>query len=1675
MASSEEPPLKKCATESSINFKLCLLCQGDKFTKVGGVHKPDCLQQPEFQSYQPLLNCINNRAQYQNLEYVRLQQQLSGISGEELNKQPALWHKSCYSKATHKQHIERDKARYDKAISSQGSSALSYSKVGGRPHTFQTAITPNQASSASTHTLTRSRYPLFDKEQCFYCQTENISGDKIEHLVNCRSNNVGVLMQEIVDTSGNEHWRVNLANIITSGDVLSRDIKYHKSCHTTNWRKYKQSKERVGNREPFAAADNTVEFISAEIEFIAELQESLDEGSILTLVEVGTRYNDMMRDHGITNQQITRTVLLTKIEKQISNFKITEAEGKKPAVIHSNETVRSAIDAAVEERDVRQDMKVIFRCSKLIRQSILLARKLNPWTFTGSLTDCEKQCVPAELTNMMRWIVHGAEAATTDTRAKELSNTCHILSHSIVQSCKTKRQMSLIPKSTASQFRTSFDSPYSVGLSLYVYHSFRSQRAIALLNHAGVGITYDRVQKICNSIAISVCDNMAKYGVYVPPGLLKNKTIRASMDNIDKKVDTPDGKHSFHGMAIGVYQLSCDGETIVNQLQLNNRQSLSESLKNVPQTVIQLVPCAIKGSPKPQASPHYTSYKIGKYDDVYNSAQVNDLAWLTARYCSRVNSSANTNLSGPDSEVPYFFNSSNLEPDESKEITDEPEELVADKSLESQQVHLWAAYNSLAHTPDDQNDLPVIDKTFSLPIINAAATEWPTLVTALDQLTKLNAVVCGGNSTVAVTLDMDLYKRVVKLEYLNPQFKNKWVFSPGAFHTVICALRCLGRTIEGSGLDNAWQEADLYSSVTVSQILNGNHYNRAIEAHQLTLQALFDLFLEKFLEDHLVVHEALVASVKQLNEACRNKIGVAEAHKALLMVIESLNLEKQLREFDAAHKTEPMYTWTRMYMRQVMTMLQFQRAIREGNWHLYLASLEHLCKYFFAYSRLDYAQNIPEFVARMDAFESTDPELWQSFCNGEFVVNTSNHIPFTRIGVDQAMEHLNKATKGQGGISGLTTYPTTLMKFCLTAPELARIAEETERLVATTCTTSTKQHHQLSQPKITRQERSIAQLKAVLAPCNLFQTVAASENLDSKRCMFQLMSKEIIPDEVQQSILTTEETGMEAYKKFVEERIIGNVNLWDKMTKVKQKTWTSAAKEIKLNIGSDVLTLKATTSLFARLLVIARSSRDSVNLEEVIGIHEFAYTNKFLMAPDGSIHATTDKSTVIKLLQDMVENDTAPAPTLNTGFAEGFETCLVVDGMAVVQELMAVKNFCTCKELATSFVKLIDSKAREYCQMRIIFDNYTKTASMKEQTRERRKGMVKGNKSYIVQDSTAIKDKKIFLASSSTKDSLTLYLSDQLIRYSTAKVMTATRQAVMTNYDCETMPCVSTQEEADTLMIYHAIEVAKNGMKVHIYSQDTDVLLLAIRRAPLLGDRSALVMGTSERRRKVLLQPIYDKLGPEKAAAIINWHALTGCDTTGHIYGKGKKGCFATFLTASPEVLRALACLGEGDQPSAEVMCGCEEYLCSLFCPRGVHIGQAQTLRWLLFKRLKDDEAVDKLPPTQGAWIEHIRRAHVQANIWHQDMVLNPTCLDPLTLGWRNLDNKLLPVLSQVAVAPVSVLQLVRCNCEKSKCSRTCSCRGNNVVCTELCKCGGEGEICMNITPPMIGKDLEDD
>ena len=129
------------------------------------------------------------------------------------------------------------------------------------------------------------------------------------------------------------------------------------------------------------------------------------------------------------------------------------------------------------------------------------------------------------------------------------------------------------------------------------------------------------------------------------------------------------------------------------------------------------------------------------------------------------------------------------------------------------------------------------------------------------------------------------------------------------------------------------------------------------------------------------------------------------------------------------------------------------------------------------------------------------------------------------------------------------------------------------------------------------------------------------------------------------------------------------------------------------------------------------------------------------------------------------------------------------------------------------------------------------------------------------------------------------------------------------------------------------------------------------------------------------------------------------------------------------------------------------------------------------FCKLKPNQGVEKLPPTQGAVHEHIRRAHLQCSVWQQVLIACPSILEPTKLGWsqKTAVEELTPVLTRVPLAPESVLEMVKCGCVKSFCSGHCSCKNNNLPCTELCACEADPDNCANSADDNVAdSDLSD-
>ena len=85
----------------------------------------------------------------------------------------------------------------------------------------------------------------------------------------------------------------------------------------------------------------------------------------------------------------------------------------------------------------------------------------------------------------------------------------------------------------------------------------------------------------------------------------------------------------------------------------------------------------------------------------------------------------------------------------------------------------------------------------------------------------------------------------------------------------MAVLRGIGTSIQNSGLDDVWQEADVFGSETTRQILKCGHYKCCLRAHLYTYHALFELELEQFLNDNPQYADLLSDNSEAINNACR--------------------------------------------------------------------------------------------------------------------------------------------------------------------------------------------------------------------------------------------------------------------------------------------------------------------------------------------------------------------------------------------------------------------------------------------------------------------------------------------------------------------------------------------------------------------------------------------------------------------------------------------------------------------------------------------------------------------------------------------------------------------------------------------------------------------------------------
>ena len=148
---------------------------------------------------------------------------------------------------------------------------------------------------------------------------------------------------------------------------------------------------------------------------------------------------------------------------------------------------------------------------------------------------------------------------------------------------------------------------------------------------------------------------------------------------------------------------------------------------------------------------------------------------------------------------------------------------------------------------------------------------------------------------------------------------------------------------------------------------------------------------------------------------------------------------------------------------------------------------------------------------------------------------------------------------------------------------------------------------------------------------------------------------------------------------------------------------------------------------------------------------------------DGSLLLGTDKATVMHEIEKMIPGNNGDDNHQTSGNITPHQKVVIFDGMAVVNRIKKTQDIETCKGLASSLTKIVLYEAKDYEEIRMIFDRYQEN-SIKDQTRNKQTQGI--HIRYRIADDTKIQSisMKKLLSHVATKQELTKFLGDHLVK-----------------------------------------------------------------------------------------------------------------------------------------------------------------------------------------------------------------------------------------------------------------------------------------------------------------------
>lgn len=1641
--------------------KVCVIC------KEGATPGKRLLNNPAM--IDDLLQSCHERVSLGQSDMQQLIDHLSGLNKLELKA--VYYHSECRKPIVNKTSIERLKG----IKRSRSDSPVCSRRGPGRP-----SSTPGSARPKRLKVVPKQEACLFSS--CDFCSK---AGSEPLHCV--LSDAMGKTLLEIKQQTEDDQVRICVADLEDAGDASALEKYYHRTCLRTAQR---TSTSKID--------DDNASLIRSlcDEQLILAIQNTLaDDDVTLSMAQVNDAYLSILKRY---RTEVNETTNYRKYLKKIICERLPDVQfvsslrRNEPDKLVQSTAVSKAIDLRFSMMDDGEIIGNLKYVANLLREEMMQKRS---WSFAGNFDDFQN---PSLLQFFLSHLLFGSHVVkVSGMRDVEVDKTVDVACQFLVQNTRTDRQVKYQPKKD-NAFRQNVQTPLSIGLPLAIHSRVRDKSLVQNLSDVYIGSDYQKILDLEKRVEQSVLQRMKDAGGFCLPDFVKKGVnIWFAIDNIDLLEDTPTGQDTFHGTVVVINQQAEDGELMNQPLVIPEKPfpqaPLAFEMNLLQEPVIKTTPL------------RFETYAIGKRNNLVSQDFTH--TWALANYLAtddKGSTSAELQLAdehSQDSEENLSQAESSKDNNQNDSILSIKEQMRKSEKLAKEDVMpTWAATKSLLLSQSSKFSHTCTNTAVIAPLFKTSPTDYGTLYTALQLTQGISATVVGPQRKTLITLDLDLYSRALKIQ--QSVGNTNWILRAGALHITFAALHALGKTIDGSGLDTCAIECGAYTSAALRGIFGGKAYKRGLEYHITTSLAIMMLRFDAILS---TLPKGPVTS--QCNDL---KDKLHERNPEMVETFEEIQswYSENVKPLEDEKDIGEFAQFLTQYLYQVESLLHLISSCRSGDWEGYLSSLESLIKYFFARDLLNYARLMPVHLAQMNALEKDDPKTWNALKSGEFVVAKSE-IPFTHLFTDQALEQEIKKLKGHGGMVGLSRDEAALDWLVTTTPYLASLVNQYLSSFPKASRTSVRtEHYQLSGEIAVRSRVNALKLR------HLIELHCGVNPFKEKTPLKSLVSSALVSDGAKNDVLQFAEKGQKRFEEFVSERLISTsrLSVWDKMKKLKLKTFSNWMEKRKVRVGDKVIKLREERELLGRFLII-QGSRPSLvpKLEETIGEFEMSVVPRSLCAVDGTLYIPTDKASLMHAVEnakaeplevvpqpDQVQEDPPVVPQPDPmqeapPVVPQSETMqedppitpqpvkvLIVDAMGILQSMKKTPTMLKLSDLQNAFNKRIEKMMAGYDEGRVVFDRYMEQ-SLKNKTRQKR--ATTSVEYEIHPEMKLTMSLKELLSASSTKKKLTCLLGQGLLEYfsrDSSFQLVVVYDTFIKGHDFEEE---HTHEEADTLIPHQVLASAAKGAsrEICVWSPDTDVLLLLVDLVSCerIAAPTSLKFSTGKgtKKREIDIFERVQVIGCHKCQGLLGLHNFSGADWGGKFVGKSKKTWVNAYLKLDDDD-PAIDCFRELDEGSIphELINGelpalvkaLERFVCRVYSSSGPTT--LPSLRWELF-RSKNLEG-EMLPPTRGALLPHILRANY---ITMRDKSYQTTCphLPPIEENGWNLENGgYVPVTCLALPAPRAVLELIKCGC-KAGCRGRCSCLNNYLPCTPLCKCYGCD--CANTIREVIPDNDDDD